>query len=127
MRVGVLVATRLPRPLRNGDFSVTKLEGRDKTALVVIDVQNDVVANAHRRDEVIANINTLVDRARAADAPVIWVQHADDQLVEGTNGWAYVPELSRSEGEPLIHKQSTWSEGCDDRNLRRLVRRRTRS
>ncbi len=83
---------------------MTKLEGRDKTALIVIDVQNDVVANAHRRDEVIANINTLVDRARAAGAPGIWVQHADDQLVEGTNGWAYVPELSRSEGEPLIHK-----------------------
>ena len=29
---------------------------------------------------VIANINTLIGRARAEDVPVIWVQHSDDHL-----------------------------------------------
>jgi nicotinamidase-related amidase len=84
---------------------MTTLENRSATGLLVVDVQNDVVANAHRRDEVIANINTLVERARTVGAPVIWVQHADDELVEGTDGWAYVPELRRSDAEPLIHKR----------------------
>ena len=44
---------------------MTSLRDRPNTALLVVDVQNDVVANAHRRDEVIANINTLIDNARA--------------------------------------------------------------
>jgi len=84
---------------------VTSLSDRPNTALVVIDVQNDVVANAYNRDKVIANIDTLVDRARAQQVPVIWVQHADDNLPKGSDGWQYVPELERRESEPLVHKQ----------------------
>ena len=44
---------------------MTSLRERPNTALVVVDVQNDVVANAFHRDEVIANINTLIDKALA--------------------------------------------------------------
>jgi nicotinamidase-related amidase len=47
---------------------MTTLPDRPHTALLVIDVQNGVVPGAHDRDGVIANINTLVDKARA-DAP----------------------------------------------------------
>ena len=84
---------------------MSSLSDRPNTALVVVDVQNDVVANAHLRDEVITNIHTLVDRARAEHVPVIWVQHSDDNVVEGSDGWQYVPELQRLESEPLVHKQ----------------------
>jgi nicotinamidase-related amidase len=84
---------------------VTSLRDRPKTALLVVDVQNDVVANTHQRDEVIANINTLIDRARAQQVPVIWVQHADDNVLQGSDGWQYVPELQRLESEPLVHKK----------------------
>jgi nicotinamidase-related amidase len=84
---------------------VTSLSDRPNTALVVIDVQNDVVANAYNRDKVIANIDTLVDRARAQQVPVIWVQHADDNLLANSDGWQLVPELQREESEPLVHKQ----------------------
>jgi nicotinamidase-related amidase len=68
-------------------------------------VQNDVVANAIHRDEVIANIHTLVDNARARQVPVIWVQHSDDNVVANTDGWQYVPELQRKETEPVVHKK----------------------
>ena len=83
---------------------MTSLRDRPNTALLVVDVQNDVVANAHQRDEVIANISTLIDRARARQVPVIWVQHADDNLPENSDGWQYVPELQRQGSEPLVHK-----------------------
>ena len=53
----------------------------------------------------IANIAELVGKARAAQVPVLWVQHASDGLVEGTDGWQYVPELKRDESEPLVHKK----------------------
>ncbi|MGH9171180.1 MAG: isochorismatase family protein [Acidimicrobiales bacterium] len=83
---------------------MTTLSDRPNTALLVIDVQNAVVANAHNRDDVIANINFLVDKARIEDVPVIWVQHFDDNLQRDTQEWQYVPELLRHESEPLVHK-----------------------
>ncbi|MEA3078450.1 MAG: hypothetical protein QOF60_3358 [Actinomycetota bacterium] len=83
---------------------MTSLRDRPNTALLVVDVQNAVVAKAHRRDEVIANINALVADARARQVPVIWVQHSDDGLVADTDGWQYVPELQRDPSEPLVHK-----------------------
>lgn len=78
---------------------------RPNAALVVIDVQNGVVDGAYRRDDVVANIGRLVDRARAERVPVIWVQHASDELVEGTEPWEYVSELARDEAEPLVPKR----------------------
>jgi nicotinamidase-related amidase len=83
---------------------MTTLSDRPNTALVVIDVQNGVVANAHDRDGVIANINTLIAKARAEDVPVIWVQHSDEGLPADSEDWQYVPELVRLDSEPLVHK-----------------------
>lgn len=83
---------------------MTTLSDRPNTALMVIDVQNGVVEGAHQRDAVIANIAELVDKARAAAVPIIWVQHSDAQLERGSEAWQYVPELSRQESEPLVHK-----------------------
>ncbi|MEM7092401.1 MAG: isochorismatase family protein [Actinomycetota bacterium] len=78
---------------------------RSKTALLVIDVQTAVVEHAHERDAVIANINALIDRARAAEAPVVWVQHADDDLPTGAPGWEMASELVPDSDEPIVHKQ----------------------
>jgi nicotinamidase-related amidase len=83
---------------------MTTLSDRPHTALLVIDVQNAVVANAHERDGVIANINALVEKARAEDVPVVWVQHSDDDLPRDSEGWQYVPELVPRDSEPLVHK-----------------------
>lgn len=71
---------------------------------MVIDVQNGVVADAHQREAVVANIGTLVERARDASVPIVWVQHSDEQLARGSAAWEYVPELARQESEPLVHK-----------------------
>jgi nicotinamidase-related amidase len=83
---------------------VTTLENRPNTALLVIDVQNGVVGEAYDRDAVVANIATLVDKARAADVDVVWVQHNDDDLAKGSESWQYVPELVRQDSEVLIQK-----------------------
>ena len=83
---------------------MTTLLNRPNTALVIIDVQNGVVANAHNRDGVIANINTLVEKARVEDVPVVWVQHSDEDLLRDSDEWKYVPELARRESEPMVHK-----------------------
>ena len=83
---------------------MTTLPDRTNTALLVIDVQNGVVEDAHNRDAVVANIRALVERARDADVPVIWVQHTDEDLPEGSEAWQYVAELAPAQDEPLVHK-----------------------
>jgi len=84
---------------------VTTLQDRPHTALVVIDVQQGVVGRAHDRDTVVANISTLVDRAREQGARVVWVQHSGEEMERGSDGWQYVPQLVRQESEPLVHKR----------------------
>jgi nicotinamidase-related amidase len=84
---------------------MTSLPDRPNTAVLVVDVQNDVVAGAFRRDEVVANIASLVDRARHDGVPVVWVQHSSDELPEGSDGWQYVPELPIDDAEVVVHKR----------------------
>jgi nicotinamidase-related amidase len=83
---------------------MTSLPDRTNSALLIVDMQRGVVADVHERDGVIANINTLLERARGAGTPVIWVQHSDDDLPEGSDEWQYIDELRRGEAEPLVHK-----------------------
>ncbi|WP_369138196.1 isochorismatase family protein [Modestobacter versicolor] len=93
---------------------MTTLPDRPHTALVVIDVQQVVVDEAPRRDDVVANIGSLVDRAREQQVPVVWVQHSDDEMQQGSDAWQYVPELVRADSEPLVHKSHGDSfEGTD--------------
>ena len=83
---------------------MTTLDNRPNTALLVVDVQQGVVAGNHKRDDVVANIAGLVDRAREDGVPVVWVQHADDGLQHGSEEWRIVPELKPSDAEPSVHK-----------------------
>ena len=83
---------------------MTTLENRQHTALLVVDVQNGVVADAHERDAVVANIAGLVERARREQVPVVWVQHSDEHTVRGSDEWRIVPELTPAEADPLIEK-----------------------
>ena len=83
---------------------MTTLQNRPNTALLVIDVQNGAVAGTHARDAVVANIGTLVERARQEDVPVVWVQHSSEGLVKGTDNWQIVPELAPGETEPHVEK-----------------------
>jgi len=84
---------------------MTTLANRPNAALLVIDVQNGVVAEAYDKENVIANIATVVDKARAAGVDVVWVQHNSNDLQRGSESWQYVPELVRRESELLVHKQ----------------------
>src|SRR5664279_2948243 len=83
---------------------MTTLENRPHTALLVIDVQNGVVAQGHERDAVVANVGSLVEKARREQVPVVWVQHSDDAIVKGSDGWQIVPELSAASAEQVVAK-----------------------
>ena len=98
---------------------MTTLSDRPNTALLVIDVQEGVVADAYQRDAVVTNISSLVIQARAQAVSVVWVQHSDEQLVAGTAGWAYVSELSPDDSEPLVHK--LFGDSFEDTDLEEVL------
>lgn len=78
----------------------------NKKALLVVDVQVGVMAEAWEAPRVVAQVAAAVQRARAAGTPVIWVQHAsDDELPTGSAPWQWVPELVPAAGETLVHKR----------------------
>ena len=98
---------------------MTTLGNRPATALLVIDVQNGVVAGNYQRDEVVANIGGLVEKARREHVPVIWVQHSDEGLERGTGDWQIVPELSPDGSEPLIEKN--YGDSFEDTTLENVL------
>jgi nicotinamidase-related amidase len=80
-----------------------------KSALLVIDVQVNVVKDAYKRDQVLDHIHTLLGHARGTDTPVMYVQHEGREgegLEAGTPGWQIHPAISPQKGEPVVHKRA---------------------
>ncbi len=98
---------------------MTTLADRPNTALLVIDVQTGVLAGAHNRDVVVANIASLLGKARAEQVPVVWVQHSSDELPWGSDAWRYVDELTPPAGEPVIHKR--YGDAFEDTDLESVL------
>ena len=98
---------------------MTILKNRPKTALLVIDVQNGVVKAAHERDAVVANVGSLVEKARRERVPVVWVQHSDKGLPRGSDDWRIVPELTPRDAEPLVEKN--YGDSFEDTTLENVL------
>jgi nicotinamidase-related amidase len=98
---------------------MTTLENRPNSALLVIDVQNGVVKGAHDRDTVVANVRSLVEKARRERTPVVWVQHFDEQLARGSEDWRIVAELAPGAAEPLVEKN--FGDSFEDTSLETVL------
>ncbi len=80
------------------------------TALLIIDTQVGLIEPAYQGFEVLEQIRTLLDKARAAHVPVIYVQHdgpKGNDLEVGTSGWQIHPRIAPQEGEPIVHKRAS--------------------
>lgn len=77
----------------------------NKTVLLVVDVQVGVMQHAWDSPRIIQNVVRAVEKARQQGTPVIWVQHADGELVYGSPEWQLAPELAPAEGETRIYKE----------------------
>ena len=83
---------------------MSTLENRPNTGLLVVDLQNGVVRGAHERDAVVANIASLVAKARRDRVPIVWVQNSSEHLGKGSDDWQIVPEMTPGDAEPLVEK-----------------------
>ena len=79
-----------------------------KTALVVIDVQNGVVADGWDAEGVMSRIATLLTAARESGTPVVYIQHETpgfDDLEIGSEAWRIHEAVAPATGEPVVAKR----------------------
>lgn len=94
---------------------MTALKNRPHTALLVIDMQNKVLAAAHARAAVIGHVAEVVAKARQSQTPVIWVQHTSADLPQGSDAWQIVPELVPNKAELRVDKH--YGDAFEDTSL----------
>ena len=83
-----------------------------KTALLVIDVQRaffdgDTIPPVYDGEQVLARISDVVQRARVAALPIVYVQHdggGGHPLEQGGKGWQIHPEVVPQDGDVVVAK-----------------------
>ncbi len=101
------------------------------TALVIIDMQVGLLNPVYHREEVLANIQTLLTKARTTNIPVVYVQHdgpVGHGLEVNTPDWQIHPAIAPREGEQVVHKHASDSfhntalkEVLDSQGIQHLV------
>lgn len=101
------------------------------TALMIIDMQVNLLTPAYHADEVLANINELLAQARRSETPVIYVQHdgpQGDDLEVDTPGWQIHPAIAPRDTELIVHKRASdafhatpLKQELDQRGIKHLV------
>jgi len=103
------------------------------TALTIIDVQVGIIDgfNAYRGREVLEQINDLLAKARAAQIPIIYVQHDGETghpLEAGSPGWEIHPEINPHNEDLIIRKrasdsffETTFNRELEARGIKHLI------
>ncbi|MNC15706.1 Streptothricin hydrolase [compost metagenome] len=85
---------------------------KDSTALLIIDVQEAMFSypdmKLHDEEGVTGRIVSLLNKARNAGTPVVYIQHTEDQeYTKGTPTWEISRHVTPQEGELIVEKP-TW-------------------
>jgi nicotinamidase-related amidase len=86
---------------------------QSKQALVIVDTQVRYVDDEnplHNRDQFIATLQSLLDRARLAGTPVVYIQHfrnGEFPEQEGLAGIDVHPSIAPRDSEPVIPKRAS--------------------
>jgi nicotinamidase-related amidase len=106
------------------------------TALLIIDVQSaffdkNYDVYVYRGEEFLSTIKDLILRARAAEVPVIYIQHDGDKgtpFETGKPGWPIHPAIEPQNRELVIHKRTpdsfyntTLQAELESRGIRKLI------
>ena len=102
---------------------MTQIGTETKKAILVVDLQRGVLADDCTWDPagVVSRTAGLVDRARAAGAPVVWVQHNSGELVAGEPAWQLAEGLRPAPNETVVQKR--YGDSFEETDLARLLDR----
>ena len=95
-----------------------------KTALLVIDVQQDFFAGynpLYKDNDLLAKVKGLIAKARAANTPVIYIQHSDEGLPLDSDNWQIHPEIAPLATDPVVHKHT--ADGFNETDLQEQLTR----
>ncbi|MBV7327513.1 cysteine hydrolase [Chloroflexi bacterium TSY] len=105
-----------------------------KTALLIIDVQNnmfDEADPAYQGKQLLLKLQSLIGKARAAQVPIVYVQHCGDpgEVDEpGTLGWEIHPDIRPEPTDPIVQKtmpdsffETTLKDELTTRGIEKLV------
>lgn len=84
--------------------AMSRFADRTGTALLVIDLQVDVMTGCFDGPGVLARTDALIARARASAVPVIFVQHEEPGLERGSDAWQLAAPLAPQDGEARVFK-----------------------
>ena len=77
-----------------------------KTALLVVDIQNDLIENMpYQMQNCLSIWQQLITNCREKDVEVIYVRHHDEELVFGSHGWKIYDGVAPKAGEKIFDKQ----------------------
>lgn len=77
------------------------------TALLVIDMQQQVMETAWQRDDIVARSADLIERARHEEVPIVFIQHHatdGEGLVRGSDGWRFVDAVAPRDDDVVVEK-----------------------
>ncbi len=81
----------------------------ENKSLVVIDVQTGLFDYPgyvlYEPEKLLQNINTLIQKARDAKTPVIFVRHNDEGLPHKSSAWQIHEDLHRSDDDVYVDKK----------------------
>lgn len=84
----------------------------DRTALLVVDVQNAMFTypdfKLHNEEKVLDNITSMVEKARLAKIPIVYIQHTEDdsEYKEGLSTWEIHPKIEPRSTDIVVQKRT---------------------
>jgi len=95
-----------------------------RSALLVIDVQQGLFERStpiYQAEQLLGHVNTLIEDAHRAEAPVIYIQHCDKKsLVKGSDEWQLHHRMHQSDAYCVIEKEHL--DAFDDTSLDTALR-----
>ena len=84
--------------------TMSRFVDRTNTALLVIDLQVDVMVGCVDGPGVLERTDALIARARASAVPVIFVQHEEAGMERDSDAWQLAAPLSPHDGDARVFK-----------------------
>lgn len=108
------------------------VEMNNGTALIIIDMQVDLLSGPiYKGDELLKNIALLIEKARLANKPIIYIQHTeqdDESMGKNREGWRIHPLIEPDEEDIVVLKYTPDSfhetrlhEELSSRNIKNIV------
>jgi nicotinamidase-related amidase len=91
-----------------------------ESALVIVDMQRDVMLSCPEAEPVLTTVNGLIRAARQIGAPIVFIRHHDEDMPVGSTAWEIDDRLDHDDGDIIVDK--AFRDGFADTDLDGVLR-----